>query len=159
MTGLEQFPVPCTDFHLFFGMKAYSIDLRERVGAACALPGVRIYRVAAQFGVSISFVDKRLRWQRTTGSVAALPPSGGPAPMRDPTGQVRLTACLNQQPDATPDELRTALAAVGGPVLSRTSVGRATQSLGWKRKKSVRAVGRDTERVVVLRQLVVEAIQ
>ncbi|MBU6123436.1 DUF3471 domain-containing protein [Hymenobacter siberiensis] len=29
-------------------MKAYSIDLRERVVAACALPGVRIYQVAAR---------------------------------------------------------------------------------------------------------------
>ena len=155
MRTLEQFPVPCT----VFGVKAYSIDLRERVVAACALPGVRIHQVAAQCKVSLAFVDNRLRRQRTTGPVAALPPSGGPAPMPDPTGHVPLTACLNQQPDVTPDALRTALAAAGGAVLSRTSVGRATQSPGWKRKKSVRAVGRDTERVVVLRQLVVEAIQ
>ena len=140
-------------------MKAYSIDLWERVVAACALPGVRIYQVAAQFRVFIPFVDKLLCRQHTMGSVAALLPSSGPAPMPDPTGHVRLTACLNQQPDATLDELRTALAAAGGPVLSRTSVWRATQSLGWKRKKSVHAAGRDTERVVSLRQLVVEAIQ
>jgi len=118
-------------------MNAYSIDLRERVVAACALSGVRIYQVAAQFGVSVSFMDKLLCRQRTTGSVAALPPSGGPAPMLNPTGQLRLTACLNQQPDATLDELRTALAAAGGPVLSRTSVWRATESLGWGRKKKV----------------------
>ena len=76
-------------------MKAYSMDLRERVVAACALPGVRIYQVAAQFRVSISFVDKLLYRQRTTGSVAALPPSDGPALMLDPTGHLRLTACLN----------------------------------------------------------------
>ena len=50
--------------------------------------------------------------------------------MLDPTGHVRLTACLNQQPDATLDELRTALVAAGGAVLSRTSVWRATESLG-----------------------------
>ena len=60
-------------------MKAYSIDLWERVMAVCALPGVRIYQVAAQFRVSIFFVDKLLCRHRTTGSVAALPPSGGPA--------------------------------------------------------------------------------
>ena len=113
MRTLEQFPVPCTEFHLFFGVKAYSIDLRERAVAAYALPGVRMYQVAAQCRASLSFVDNRLRRQRM-GSVAALPPSGGPAPMPDPTGHVRLTACLNQQPDATPDELRTAQAAAGG---------------------------------------------
>ena len=107
---LEQFPVPC----IVFGVKAYSINLRERVVAACALPGVRIHQVAAQCRVSLAFVDNRLRRQRTTGSVAALPSSGGPAPMPDPTGHVRLTACLNQQPNATPDALRTALVAAGG---------------------------------------------
>ena len=111
-------------------MKAYSIDLWERVVAACALPGVRVHQVAAQLRVFISFVDKLLCRQRTMGSVAALLPSSGPAPMPDPTGHVRLTACLNQQPDATLDELRTVLAAAGGPVLSRTSVWRATESLG-----------------------------
>ena len=47
-------------------MKAYSIDLRERVAAACAEPGARMYQVAARFGVSISFVDKLLHRQRTT---------------------------------------------------------------------------------------------
>ena len=77
-------------------MKAYSIDLRERVVAACALPGVRIYQVAAQFRVSISFVDKLLCRQRTTGSVAALPPSGGPAPRLDPAGRAQLLVCLGQ---------------------------------------------------------------
>ena len=116
-------------------MKAYSINLRERVVAACALPGVRIHQVAAQCRVSLAFVDNRLRRQRTTGSVAALPSSGGPAPMPDPTGHVRLTACLNQQPNATPDALRTALVAAGGGGPEPHHVWRATQSLGWKRKK------------------------
>ena len=116
-------------------MKVYSIDLRERVVAACALPGVRIYQVAAQFRVSISFVDKLLCRQRTTGSVAALPPSGGPAPRLDPAGRAQLLVCLGQQPDATLDEVRAALAAAGGPALSRTAVWRAVESLGWGRKK------------------------
>jgi transposase len=132
---LERFPVPCTYFHLFFGVKAYSIDLREHVVAACALPGVRIYQVAAQFRVFISFVDKLLCRQRTTGSVAALPPSGGPAPRLDPVGRAQLLVCLGQQPDATLDEVRAALAAAGGPALSRTAVWRAVESMRWGRKK------------------------
>ena len=41
-------------------MKAYSIDLRERVAAVCVEPGARMYQVAARFGVSIPFVDKLL---------------------------------------------------------------------------------------------------
>ena len=42
-------------------MKAYSMDLRERVVAACGEPGGRIYQVAARFRVSVAFVDKLLR--------------------------------------------------------------------------------------------------
>ena len=40
-------------------MKAYSNDLRERVTASCQRPGQ--YAVAVQFGVSLSFLAKRLR--------------------------------------------------------------------------------------------------
>ena len=58
------------------------MDLRERVVAACGEPGARVYQVAARFRVSVAFVDKLLRRQRTTGSVAALPPSGGGVPTR-----------------------------------------------------------------------------
>ena len=70
--------------------------------------------MAARFRVSVAFVDKILRRQRTTGSVAALPACGGPAPRLDPAGRAQLLVCLGQQPDATLDEVRTALAAAGG---------------------------------------------
>ena len=63
------------------------------MAAACALPGVRIYQVGA------------------------LPPRSGPAPILDPTGNAQFTACLDQQPNAMLDELRTALAAAGDPAL------------------------------------------
>ncbi|MGI4735610.1 MAG: hypothetical protein ACRYG7_10570 [Janthinobacterium lividum] len=116
-------------------MKAYSNDLRERVAAACAVPGAKIYQVAASFSVSISFVDKLLHRQRTSGSVASLPASGGCLPLLDAEGQAQLSACLAQQPDATLDELRTVLAAIGGPALSRTTTWRAVEGLGWGRKK------------------------
>ena len=116
-------------------MKAYSLDLRERIAAACAEPKARIYQVAAQFRVSISFVDKLLHRQRMSGSLAALPARGGPAPRLDPSGGVQLAACLEQQPDATLYELRAALVGLGGPALSRSAMGRAVIGLGWDRKK------------------------
>lgn len=116
-------------------MKAYSLDLRERVAAACAKPETRIHQVAAQFAVSTSFIDKLLRRQRTTGSLAALLPRSGPAPLLDAAGLLDLAACWQQCPDATLDETRLLLAAAGGPALSRTAVWRATEAVGWGRKK------------------------
>ena len=132
---LERFPSYCTEFYASFDMKAYSLDLRERIAAACAEPKARIYQVAARFSVSISFVDKLLHRQRTTGSLAALPAGGGPEPRLDPSGCVQLEACLVQQPDATLGELRAALVGLGGPALSRSAMGRAVIALGWDRKK------------------------
>jgi transposase len=116
-------------------MKAYSLDLRERVAAACAEPGVKRHQVAARFAVSLSFTDKLLRRQRTSGSVAELPRHPGPAPRLDAAGDQHLLACLAAQPDATLAEIGQALAAAGGPALRRTAVWQAVKRLGWGRKK------------------------
>ncbi|OGX89464.1 helix-turn-helix domain-containing protein [Hymenobacter coccineus] len=116
-------------------MKAYSLDLRERVAAACTQPGRTVSAVAAQFSVSVSFVAKLLRRQRQSGSLAALPHRSGPAPLLDPAGRAELAACLRQQPDATLDELRVWVAALGGPDVSLATMGRAVQALDWRRKK------------------------
>ncbi len=115
-------------------MKAYSLDLRERVVAACQT-GLTQPAMAAQFSVSLSFVAKLLRRQRTSGNVSALPSGHGPAPRLDAATLVQLTACLRQTPDATPDELCGELAAAGGPAVSRSALGRAVQGLDWRRKK------------------------
>ncbi|WP_345236617.1 hypothetical protein [Hymenobacter saemangeumensis] len=116
-------------------MKAYSQDLRERVAAACAEPGAKIYQVAARFSVSLSFTDKLLRRQRTSGSVAELPRHPGPAPHLDAAGDQVLLACLAAQPDATLAEIGQALLVAGGPSLQRTAVWQAVERLGWGRKK------------------------
>ena len=115
-------------------MKSYSLDLRERVMAA-RQAGATQAAVAAQFSVSVSFVAKLARRQRTSGSLAALPRRGGPAPRLDAPARVLLGDCLRQTPDATLDELRGWLAALGGPAVSRSALGRAVQGLGWRRKK------------------------
>jgi len=115
-------------------MKPYSLDLRERVVAACQAGGQQA-AVADQFSVSLSFVAKLLRRHRTHASAAALPPGRGPAPRLDSLALARLSACLRQTPDATLDELRVWLAAVGGPPMSRSALGRAVQALDWRRKK------------------------
>ena len=116
-------------------MKPYSEDLRERVVAACAEDGRSVGEVAAQFRVSVSFVHKVRRRQRTTGSLAALPHRGGPAPLLDAATRAELAACVARQPDTTPDELRGHLAASGAPAVGRTTVWQALQALDLRRKK------------------------
>ena len=92
--------------------------MRERVAAACRQSGRTLGTVAARFSVSVSFVEKVLHHQRTTGSVAALVQQRrGPAPDLDAPARDDLRACLRQEPDATLAELGTWLAAIGGPAV------------------------------------------
>ena len=118
-------------------MKAYSLDLRERVAAACQQPGRTLGAVAAPFSVSVSFVEKLLQRQRTRGSLAPLPLRGGPAPCLDASSRADLVTCPRQQPDAPLDELRVWLTALGGPAVSPATMGRAVQAVNWRRKKRV----------------------
>ena len=67
------------------------------------------------------------------------------------TDDQRLLACLVAQPDATLTEISLALLAVESSLLNRTAVWRATEQLGWGRKKSIHTAERDMERVAALR--------
>jgi transposase len=118
-------------------MQAYSVDLRARVVAAYATGQFTISQVASRFAVSVSFVDKLLKRQRTSGSVAALPPRGGPAPRLQAVDRQRLAACVAAQPDATLAEWRQQLVAAGSPAVGQTVLWQTRQHLNVRRKKRV----------------------
>lgn len=93
-------------------------------------------------------MEKLLQRPRTSGSLAPLLLYGGPDPYLDASSRVDLGACLRQQPDATPDELRMWLVALGGPAVSPATTGRAVAGHGLAtKKKSVYAAERDPKRV------------
>ncbi|GAC1603634.1 MAG: hypothetical protein NVS3B25_32420 [Hymenobacter sp.] len=118
-------------------MQAYSTDLRERVAAAYATGEFTIPQVASRFAVSVSFVNKLLRRQRSSGSVAALPRRGGAAPRLQEADRQRLSACVAAQPDATLAELGQQLVAAGSPAVGQTVLWQTLRALGWRRKKRV----------------------
>lgn len=91
--------------------------------------------VAAQFGVSLSFVAKLLRRQRTSGTVAANPWNGGPARCLDAAAQAHLVALVGQQPDAPLAELRDALLAGRGQRVCLGTVWRVLAEHDLRRKK------------------------
>ena len=78
-------------------MTAYSIDLRERVAAACAAPGATQTTVASRFCVLVSFVGKLRQRQRASGSVAARSHRRGPAPLLGAAARAELgvPACVS----------------------------------------------------------------
>jgi transposase len=113
-------------------MRSYSIDLRERVVAACDRGEGTREQIARRFCVSVAWVYKLLARRRQTGSIAPKPHGGGQPPAFHGESAERLRKAVEDCPDATLEELREA-AGVG---CGTSAVFRALRRLGLPRKKS-----------------------
>jgi transposase len=116
--------------------RPYSDDFRAQI--------IRFYEahgdytqedLAAEFEVSLSFLEKLLRRWRTTQSSAALPHAGGrPRTLKD-HGTV-LQDLVAAQPDVALHELQVQVAAQTSVQASPATFCRELQRLRLKRKKS-----------------------
>jgi transposase len=88
-------------------MRAYSMDLRERVWADCQA-GMKTPEVAQKYSVSQSWVRRLKQRQKATGSIARRPPSPG-RPVTLAPHEARVRELVRDDPDATLDELRQRL--------------------------------------------------
>jgi transposase len=113
-------------------MVAYSMDLRERVVAACDEGTDTRAAIAERFSVSESWIRRLLQRRRQTGSIAPRPRGGGQPPAFGTEAAERLRRALAADPDATLEEL----ARASGVACSTSAVDRALKRLGITRKKS-----------------------
>jgi|SRR5829696_4999178 transposase len=118
------------------GMKADSLDLREKLLRACDQPIGSQRAIAALFGVSPSFVEKRRRRRRATGAIAARPPAGGRRPLGDDSALARLRRLVQTAPDATVAEFCEQLYAQGGVRVRVPTRARRARQLTLPRNKS-----------------------
>ena len=86
-------------------MRAYSIDLREKVVEAYDREVGSQRQIAEIFGVSRSFVEKLLHRRRTTGDIAPLPHGGGGKSVLDGEALSLVRHLIEEEPDATLEEL------------------------------------------------------
>src|SRR3954470_22700777 len=110
------------------GMRAYSMDLRERVVAAVD-GGMSQEQAAVTFGMSVTTVGRYLARRRTTGSLAATVQRHGPRPEKKARLHAWLPARLQQAADATLAEHAEALTAEQGVVVSLATMSRAIATL------------------------------
>ncbi len=115
-------------------MRAYSIDLRERVLAALDR-GMSRAEAVTTFAVSLSTI-KRWRQLRRTGTSLRPRRSPGRSPRLTTTDLVALRTRLEVAPDATL-EAHTTWWNEQHPdrPVSRATIDRAITRLGWSRKK------------------------
>ena len=113
-------------------MKPYSMDLRERVVAACdAREGTR-EQIAERFGVSDRWIRKLLQRRRETDSLAPLPRNPGRKRALNDRQMQRLGRLIQKRPDATLKELRKSL----GVKISISALDRAIRALNMTLKKN-----------------------
>ncbi len=114
-------------------MRAYHLDLRERVVAAVD-DGTPITTVAARFRLHRSTIYRYLALHRGQGTLA---PRTSPGRNRAITGAdaPRLIAQLQQQPTATLSEHCAVWAQATGVWLSPATLSRTIRRVGWTRKK------------------------
>jgi transposase len=116
-------------------MKPYSQDLRDRIIQALTADDATQHAIATRFCVSLSFVEKLWRQFRRSGSSAAQPHAGGKQRHLKAHSDL-LRREVEQQPDATLEELRERIVAAQGPQVSTATICRALQRLRLPRKKS-----------------------
>ena len=118
-------------------MKAYSLDLRQRVLDAYQNGEGSQRLLAARFRVSLSFVRDLLRLRRETGDVAPRAHGGGHRPKLGQQAMSTLEQAVRATPDATLDELSQAVFERTGCSVSRATICRAVKRTGWRRKKNI----------------------
>ena len=114
-------------------MRAYSIDLKERLVRAVA-EGQPMREAARRFGVAVTTVKRAVVQARETGSLARKPIPGRPRAISGEQ-EVILLARLEAAPDATVLEHCAWWEEQQEQQLSEVTMWRAIRRLGWTHKK------------------------
>jgi transposase len=120
-------------YNNMLSMKTYSLDLRERVVKAYDQKFGAQAKIAELFGVSVPWIKKLLRRRRETGSLAPKPHGGGQQPAFEGENLENLKKLVEQNPDATLQEL----GELSGVKCGIVAVWRTLKKLGCHRKKVV----------------------
>lgn len=116
-------------------MKAYSIDFRRKIIKAHEDESISQRKLAKRFGVAKSFVQKLLKQYRETDSVAPKPRIQQTPPKLTEEHLAVLRQLVEEQNDATLEELRARLAAKTNVLVSRSTINRALKKLDLTVKK------------------------
>ncbi len=116
-------------------MKAYSIDLRQKIIDAYNQDNLSQRQLAKQFHVAKSFVQKLLKQYRQTGNIAPLVRSKQ-TPIKLNPKQLRiLEEIVEKNNDATLEELGQRFLSITGISISRSTVDRMLKRMNLTLKK------------------------
>lgn len=116
-------------------MKPYSEDLRWKLVEAYERGEGSLREMATRFAVSLHFVWSLWNRYQQTGSVDPKPHGGGARAKLDEAALAHVRLLVQSHPDATVLELRDRFMEQTGLDVSRATMTRALQQLGFTRKK------------------------
>ncbi len=117
-------------------MKAYSLDLRQKIVDTYLNEEISQRQLATRFRVSKSFIIKLLKQYRETGEIKPLAHGGG-ARLKVNSEQLEILAkILEDNNDATLEELCQIFEAKTSLTISRATMGRMSQRLNLTVKKN-----------------------
>lgn len=111
---------------------AYSVDLRNRVVSAYQQKKGSLEQMAHRFLVSPSSVS---RWVGTTKRGEPLSAKHSPGRNRVIKDPEKIKRLWDEDPDAFQHEIAARYQEQEGKTVSRATIGRTKQRMGWSRKK------------------------
>ncbi len=120
-------------------MKAYSVDLRQKIIDVYNEGNLSQRQLAKQFHVAKSFVQKLLKQYRETGNIAPLKRKKQTPTKLNLTQLKVLEELVKNNNDATLEELRDQFIATTGIIISRSTVDRMLHrfNLTFKKKHCI----------------------
>lgn len=132
-------------------MKAYSLDLRQKIIDTYSYGGISQHQLAKRFRVALSFIEKLLKQYRETGSIVPkVRTSQTPTKLSVEQLSV-LSSIVKANSDATLNELRSQLEEQTGVLIGRSTLDRMLRLLDLSVKKTLHATEKESERVQLLR--------
>ena len=121
-------------------MRPYSLDFRQKIIEVYEEEKISIRKLAERFHVAKSFIQKLLKQARETGDIKPYRQGGNPPPKVQGSNLVTLIKILEENNDATLEELCKLLKSETGIKISRATMGRISQKLDytWKKKPCMR---------------------
>lgn len=118
-------------------MKAYSIDLRQKILSIVQKKELKLVEIANIFSVSLSTVKNFARQYRKNKTIAPKPHGGGVPALIHDEGKLFLQKLLKDRCDLTLEELRRLYFKQFSTELSVSTMSRTLRLMGYSRKKKL----------------------
>jgi transposase len=127
-------------------MRAYPVELRERVVEAVDERHGTVAEIAQIFGVTERYIYKLLKQRHERGDLFPLPHGGGAHPKLSEEQKKHVVTLVAKVPDATLAELREEIKKRLRVEVSMGTLWKLLDSLRLTRKKRLVALGRPTRK-------------